>query len=112
MDEDTPKSVNISKFFGAPDSSMVAAVPDQPMMSKPPILSGGLDLSNILNIIRTQIDEKHVVEDLKTDTENLRLQSLVDSLTGRVEKLTSELAGLFSLIIGDAEREIKKKNLN
>lgn len=111
MDEDTPKSVNISKFFGAPDSSMVAAVPNQPVMSKPPILSGGLDLSNILNIIKTQIDEKHVVEDLKDNTENLRLQSLVDSLTGRVEKLTSELAGLFSLIIGDAEKRDKQKKL-
>ena len=111
MDEDTPKSVNISKFFGAPDSSMVAAASDQPMMSKPPILSGGLDLSNILNIIKTQIDEKQDVEDLKTDTENVRLQSLVDSLTGRVEKLTSELAGLFSLIIGDAEKRDKEKKL-
>lgn len=111
MDEDTPKSVNISKFFGAPDSSMVAAVPNQPVMSKPPILSGGLDLSNILNIIKTQIDEKHVVEDLKDDSENLRLQSLVDSLTGRVEKLTSELSGLFSLIIGDAEKRDKEKKL-
>jgi hypothetical protein len=109
MDEESPKPLNISKFFGRGEESLVEAAAPQPAV-KTPILSGGFDLSNLLNIINTQIDLKSESDDLKEDVENIRLQSLVDSLTGRVNKLTSELSGLFSLIIGDIkERDSQKR---
>jgi hypothetical protein len=109
MDEESPKPLNISKFFGRGEETLVEAAAPQTAV-KTPILSGGFDLSNLLNIINTQIDLKSESDDLKEDVENIRLQSLVDSLTGRVNKLTSELSGLFSLIIGDIkERDAQKR---
>lgn len=108
MDEESPKPINLSSFFGVPDASQITAAPGQTTMTRSPVLSGGLDLSSILNIIKTQINEKQVAEDIKDDSEKIRLQSLVDSLTGRVDKLTSELTGLFSLIIGDISKKEKE----
>ena len=108
MDEESPKPINLSSFFGVPDASQITAAPEQTTMTRSPVLSGGLDLSSILNIIKTQINEKQVAEDIKDDSEKIRLQSLVDSLTGRVDKLTSELTGLFSLIIGDISKKEKE----
>lgn len=108
MDEESPKPINLSSFFGVPDASQITAAPGQTTMTRSPVLSGGLDLSSILNIIKTQINEKQVAEDIKDDSEKIRLQSLVDSLTGRVDKLTSELTGLFSLIIGDISKKDKE----
>ena len=108
MDEESPKPLNISNFFGVPDASGITAAPGQTAMTRTPVLSGGLDMSNLLNIIKTQINEKQAAEDIEDDSEKLRLQSLVDSLTGRVDKLTSELSGLFSLIIGDISKKEKE----
>ena len=108
MDEESPKPLNISNFFGVPDASGITAAPGQTAMTRTPVLSGGLDMSNLLNIIKTQINEKQAAEDIEDDSEKLRLQTLVDSLTGRVDKLTSELSGLFSLIIGDISKKEKE----
>ena len=109
MDEESPKPLSISKFLGKGEESLVESATPQNVV-RTPILSGGFDLSSLLNIINTQIETKSEVENIKDDSERLRLKLLVDSLTGRVEKLTSELAGLFSLIIGDIkDREQQKR---
>lgn len=109
MDEESPKPLSINKFLGRGEESLIESAAPQNVV-RTPILSGGFDLSSLLSVINTQIETKTEVEDIKDDSERLRLKLLVDSLTGRVEKLTSELAGLFSLIIGDIkDRDSQKR---
>jgi hypothetical protein len=109
MDEESPKPLSINKFLGKGEESPIESAASQNVV-RTPILSGGFDLSSLLGIINTQIETKSEVEDIKDDSERLRLKLLVDSLTGRVEELTSELAGLFSLIIGDIkDRDSQKR---
>lgn len=108
MDEESPKAIDTSKFFGAGQAVIQgAATPAADVRRTRAVYSGGDDLSRLLRVIKTEIDLNDEEEELKEDPEKIRLQSLVDGLTGRVDLLTSQLSGLFSLIIGD----IKNKDI-
>jgi hypothetical protein len=102
MDEESPKAIDASKFFGAGQAVVEgAATPAASVQRTRAVYSGGDDLSRLLRIIKTEIDLNDEEDQLKEDPEKIRLQSLVDGLTGRVDLLTSQLSGLFSLILGD-----------
>ena len=111
MDEESPKAIDASKFFGAGDAVIEgAASPAASVQRTRAVYSGGDDLSRLLRIIKTEIDINDEEDQLKEDPEKIRLQSLVDGLTGRVDLLTSQLSGLFSLILGDIKgRDIEAR---
>lgn len=111
MDEESPKAIDTSKFFGAGQAVVEgAATPAASVQRTRAVYSGGDDLSRLLRIIKTEIDLNDEEEQLKEDPEKIRLQSLVDGLTGRVDLLTSQLSGLFSLILGDIKgRDIQAR---
>lgn len=111
MDEESPKAIDTSKFFGAGQAVVEgAATPAASVQKTRAVYSGGDDLSRLLRIIKTEIDLNDEEEQLKEDPEKIRLQSLVDGLTGRVDLLTSQLSGLFSLILGDIKgRDIQAR---
>lgn len=111
MDEESPKAIDASKFFGAGDAVIEgAASPTASVQRTRAVYSGGDDLSRLLRIIKTEIDLNDEEDQLKEDPEKIRLQSLVDGLTGRVDLLTSQLSGLFSLILGDIKgRDIQAR---
>lgn len=111
MDEESPKAIDTSKFFGAGQAVVEgAATPAASVQRTRAVYSGGDDLSRLLRIIKTEIDLNDEEDQLKEDPEKIRLQSLVDGLTGRVDLLTSQLSGLFSLILGDIKgRDIQAR---
>ncbi len=111
MDEESPKAIDTSKFFGAGQAVVEgAATPAASVQRTRAVYSGGDDLSRLLRIIKTEVDLNDEEEELKEDPEKIRLQSLVDGLTGRVDLLTSQLSGLFSLILGDIKgRDIEAR---
>ena len=111
MDEESPKAIDASKFFGAGQAVVEgAATPAASVQRTRAVYSGGDDLSRLLRIIKTEIDLNDEEDQLKEDPEKIRLQSLVDGLTGRVDLLTSQLSGLFSLILGDIKgRDIQAR---
>lgn len=111
MDEESPKAIDTSKFFGAGQAVVEgAATPAASVQKTRAVYSGGDDLSRLLRIIKTEIDLNDEEDQLKEDPEKIRLQSLVDGLTGRVDLLTSQLSGLFSLILGDIKgRDIQAR---
>jgi len=111
MDEESPKAIDASKFFGAGDAVIEGAVsPAASVQRTRAVYSGGDDLSRLLRIIKTEIDLNDEEDQLKEDPEKIKLQSLVDGLTGRIDLLTSQLSGLFSLILGDIKgRDIEAR---
>ena len=111
MDEESPKAIDASKFFGTGQAVVEgAATPAASVQRTRAVYSGGDDLSRLLRIIKTEIDLNDEEDQLKEDPEKIRLQSLVDGLTGRVDLLTSQLSGLFSLILGDIKgRDIEAR---